>query len=91
MAEWHDGSLNRDYPPDPGPWRQPECDRFNAASAVLLADIRAELGPEFEVIDRQARCEEDPELDKAQRHGNGPGELHDDDPAMIPAHGPGTT
>jgi hypothetical protein len=29
QAEWHDTSLNREYPPDPGPWRQPECDRFN--------------------------------------------------------------
>ncbi|HMC64872.1 MAG TPA: hypothetical protein VKI65_08020 [Gemmataceae bacterium] len=63
MAEWHDTSLNSDYPPDPGPWRKAECDRFNAAVTELLADIHRELGPAFEVIDRQAQLVEDPELD----------------------------
>jgi hypothetical protein len=63
IAEWHDSSLNWDYPPDPGPWRQPECDRFNAAAEDLLADIRRELGPEFKVIDQQARCAEDTDLE----------------------------
>jgi hypothetical protein len=63
LAEWHDTSLNWDYPPDPGPWRQPECDRFNDAVASLLADIRRALGPEFEVIDEQVSCVEDPDLD----------------------------
>jgi hypothetical protein len=62
LDEWHHSSLNWDYPPDPGPWRQAECDRFNAAVAELLADIRTELGPEFQVIDRQAACVEDPDL-----------------------------
>ncbi len=64
LAEWHDTSLNRDYPPDPGPWRQPECDRFNIAAAELLADIRGELGPAFRVIDRRLLCTEDPDLDR---------------------------
>jgi hypothetical protein len=63
LDEWHRGSLNWDYPPDPGPWRQPECARFNAAVETLLADIRVELGPRFEVIDRQAKMVEDPDLD----------------------------
>ncbi len=63
LTRWHDTSLHHDYPPDPGPWRQAECDRFNAAVAALLADIRMELGPEFEVIDRQGLCVEDPDLD----------------------------
>lgn len=63
VAEWHDTSLNRNYPPDPGPWRQPECDRFNEVVLNLLATIRAELGARFEVIDRQPRAAEDPDLD----------------------------
>lgn len=63
LAAWHDTSLNWDYPPDPGPWRQPECDRFNVTAAELLEDIRRELGPEFEVVDRQARSTEDSDLD----------------------------
>ena len=39
------------------------CDRFNAAVAELLADIRRELGPMFRIIDRQMPCIEDPDLD----------------------------
>src|SRR5438132_2929084 len=62
-AEWYDTSLNWDYPPDPGPWRQSECERFNEAVRHLLATIRAELGGQFEVIDQQPRAVEDPELD----------------------------
>ena len=63
LAEWHDTSLNWEYPPDPGQWRQPECDRFNAAAAELLAEIRRELGPAFSVTDCRLQCAEDPELD----------------------------
>ena len=63
LAEWHDASLNWDYPPDPGPWRQPECDRFNADVQLLLAEIRRELGPEFQVVDQQVELAEDPDLD----------------------------
>jgi hypothetical protein len=25
----YDTSLNRDYPPDPGPWRESQCRQFN--------------------------------------------------------------
>ncbi len=63
MAEWHDTSLNWDYPPEPGPWRQPECDRFNSAVAELLVTIRGELGTKFQVIDKQNEVAEDPDLD----------------------------
>jgi hypothetical protein len=56
LCAWHD-------PPDPGPWRQAECDRFNAAAAALLHRLRAELGPLYEVIDAQPRLCEDPDLD----------------------------
>ena len=64
LAEWHDTSLNWAYPPAPGPWRQGECDRFNAAAAEVLADIRRELGPDFQVIDAQPRLAEDPDLSR---------------------------
>jgi len=63
LCAWHDTSLNWDYPPDPGPWRQAECDRFNAAAAALVHRLRAELGPLYEVIDAQPRLCEDPDLD----------------------------
>ncbi len=71
LDEWHRTSLNWDYPPDPGPWRQDECDRFNASVAELLAEIGRLLGPEFEVIDRQGQCAEDRDLDAylANPHG----------------------
>lgn len=63
LAEWHDMSLNWDYPPDPGPWRQDECDRFNAGAIDLLARIRRELGEEYEVTNNQDELTEDPDLD----------------------------
>ncbi|HYF65378.1 MAG TPA: hypothetical protein VD886_21295 [Herpetosiphonaceae bacterium] len=63
LSAWHDTALNWDYPPDPGPWRQAECDRFNAAADALLAAIRAELAPDYAVIDDQPRLAEDPDLD----------------------------
>ena len=64
IGAWFDRSLNWDYPPDPGPWRQEECDRFNMATADLLATIRQELGSEFEIVDEQVVMAEDPDLDK---------------------------
>lgn len=64
LAEWHDTSLNWDYPPNPSPWRQEECDRFNAAVESLLETIRAELSEEYQLIDQQRRAREDPDLDR---------------------------
>ena len=46
-----DRSLNRHYPPDPGPWSQTECDEFNAAARALLACLRRELGEDFVIED----------------------------------------
>ncbi len=63
IGVWHDTSLNWDDPPDPGPWRQHECDRFNETVRHLLATIRSELRDQFEVIDQQPEAVEDPELD----------------------------
>lgn len=49
LSAWHDTSLNWDYPPDPGPWTPEEEARFERAAAEILEQIRAELGPEFQV------------------------------------------
>ncbi|EFH85193.1 hypothetical protein [Ktedonobacter racemifer] len=63
LMEWHDQALNWEYPPDPGPWRQEECERFNQAAKDLLTTVRQELGKHFEVIDEFVEEKEDPELD----------------------------
>jgi hypothetical protein len=64
LCQWYQGSLNWEYPPDPGPWRQEECDRFNAAVHALLPTVIAELGDDFEVTDAQRPAVEDPDLDE---------------------------
>jgi hypothetical protein len=64
LAEWYDKSLNWDYPSDPGPWRQPECDRFNEASRRALIRMREELGPDWEIADEFWDVHEDPHLDR---------------------------
>ncbi|MDP9363464.1 MAG: hypothetical protein M3Q10_04400 [Chloroflexota bacterium] len=46
-----DRSLNWDYPPDPGPWDQVQCDGFNAAARARLARLRRELGDGFVIED----------------------------------------
>jgi len=64
LCDWFDRSLNWDYPPDPGPWRQEECDRFNRAAKQLFATIRTELGEAFEMHNEQPDLMEDPDLDE---------------------------
>jgi hypothetical protein len=71
LAEWQETSLNWDYPPDPGPWRQGECDRFNRAARELLATCRAELGARFEIVDEFSEIHEDPDLDAYLRNPKG--------------------
>lgn len=50
LSAWHDTSLNRDYPPDPGPWPPEEYQRFERAACGILEIIRSELGSDFEVV-----------------------------------------
>jgi hypothetical protein len=50
LSRWHDQSLNREYPPDPGPWTADEEARFDQAAEELRAAIQSELGAEFEVV-----------------------------------------
>jgi hypothetical protein len=60
---WYDTSLDWEYPPDPGPWPQAECDRFNATVAALYATIVAELHPAFRVRNEHRPLREEPDLD----------------------------
>jgi hypothetical protein len=64
LVDWYDKSLNWDYPPDPGPWRQPECDRFNETARRTLLWLRQELGPDWEIVDGFQDLHEDPDLDR---------------------------
>ncbi len=50
LTEWHDRSLNWDYPPDPGPWTREEYEAFEKEAMEALSDIRSELGHDFEVV-----------------------------------------
>lgn len=64
LGKWHDTALNWDYPPDPGPWRQAECDRFNRAVREFFQTIQTELGPDFELVYHMKDEQEDPDLDE---------------------------
>lgn len=64
LGSWYDQHLNWDYPPDPGPWQQEECDRFNLAATNLLSSLRVELGPAWVIQDECGRVDEDPDLDR---------------------------
>ena len=60
----YDTSLNWDYPPDPGPWREPQCLRFNHAVHQSIERLRAELGPAWQIHDAFNELHEDPDLDR---------------------------
>ncbi|MEO3775467.1 hypothetical protein ABGB16_01175 [Micromonospora sp. B11E3] len=64
LVERYDASLNWDYPPDPGPWREPECRAFNAAVRRTLAQLRTELGHGWVIADDFEEMQEDPDLDR---------------------------
>ena len=64
LIGWYDTSLNWNYPPDPGPWREPECLRFNRAVHSALSQLREELGPQWNVVDEFNEVHEDPDLDR---------------------------
>ncbi len=67
LCAWHDRALNWASPSDPGPWRQEECERFNAAALALLNRIRSDLGPAFDVINEYRELHEDPGLDRYEQ------------------------
>lgn len=58
----HRTYLNPLYPPDPSLWRAARCSRFNVGVNALVAMLRRELAPRFEIDDAQERYQEDPRL-----------------------------
>jgi hypothetical protein len=50
LTEWHDTSLNWEYPPDPSPWTAEEFAKFDVAANEVLAKIRSELGSDFDIV-----------------------------------------
>lgn len=51
IMSWYDTSINWEYPPDPSPWDESEMKEFDAVAQAMLARLRRELGPDFEIID----------------------------------------
>lgn len=49
LSVWHDGALNWDDPAAPSPWSTDERARFARAADEILATLRADLGPSFEL------------------------------------------
>ena len=64
LLSWNDTSLNWDYPPDPGPWREAECRLFNDAARRALDRLRTELGQTWRIEDGFKEVHEDPDLDR---------------------------
>ncbi|MEU5265905.1 hypothetical protein [Amycolatopsis sp. NPDC021455] len=64
LAMQYDESMNGDYPPDPGPWREARCERFNTDVRAALARLRAELEPGWAIRDEFTELHEDPGLDR---------------------------
>lgn len=67
LAMWFQDSLNWGYPPDPGPWRQEECDRFKQAARAFYQDLVNDIGDRFDIIYSQNEPDEDPDLDEYER------------------------
>ena len=64
LVALYDTSLNWDYPPDPGPWREPQCRAFNLAVRQVIQRLRQELGRSWQIHDEFAELHEDPGLDR---------------------------
>jgi hypothetical protein len=52
LCYWYDTSIDWNYPPDPSLWDEAERKRFNREAQKLLALMREQLGPEFEIVDK---------------------------------------
>jgi len=71
LSDWHDESLNWEYPPNPSVWRQEECDRFNQSVQVFFAQAQHELEGQYTLIWQQRILAEDPDLDRYLRDPQG--------------------
>jgi hypothetical protein len=63
VAEY-DTSRNWDYPPDPGPWREPRCRQFNHDVRQARGRLRAELRSSWQIQDEFRDLHQDPDLDR---------------------------
>jgi hypothetical protein len=63
VSVWHDSALNWKEPNCPGPWRQDECDRFNADSRAIFERCAALLEGRIDLKYVQDDEREDPDLD----------------------------
>ncbi len=50
LSRWHDTALNWDHPSAPSPWTAEDRAHFEQAVHAVLAVLRSELGPVFEVV-----------------------------------------
>src|SRR5262245_57775752 len=50
LCSWYDTSIDWNDPPN-SPWDAAERERFNSEAQRVLALLREQLGPEFEVVD----------------------------------------
>ena len=57
VTAWWDTCIDWNYPPDPSPWDEAERQRFNAEARKLLAMLREQLGPDFEIMDESGTAE----------------------------------
>jgi len=64
LIAWYDTSLNWDYPPNPGPWRESECQQFSQAVHKSLTRLGHELGATWTIINKFTELHEDPDLDR---------------------------
>jgi hypothetical protein len=58
LCSWYDTSIDWNYPPGSSPWNTEEFERFHAAAQKLLALLREQLGPEFEIVDASGTADQ---------------------------------
>jgi hypothetical protein len=68
LASWHESSLNRSDPGYPSPWRQAECDLFNADVHSAFSQLVTELRGAWQLVDEFRALLEDPDLDRCLRN-----------------------
>jgi hypothetical protein len=68
LASRHDSSLNRSDPDCPSPWRQAECDAFNADVGSAFRRLVTELWGSWQLVDESRQLLEDPDLDRYLRN-----------------------
>jgi hypothetical protein len=54
LVDWYDQSVDWEYPAGPSLWDAAEQARFARAARQLLAVLRVQLGPDFDVRDELA-------------------------------------